>query len=267
MAGARVFRVEFRIAVARRILNGESVSALSNELKTKRSVLYWWRDAYRDQGAGGLSRPKGRPPGAATKAISKTGAELVAADQKIAELERRLGRMALDNYFLRRAFRRVREARSKNNAPGEARCTEKDAAGRQSRTLSILEACDAAGVSRAGFYRHFNEHLPLQADTELRQQIQQICLDHRCYGSRRVIIELQKPGLVVNRKRVMRLMRADKLLCLRSGALCAPLIRVIPTRFTPTSPAIGSRTASTSYGSPISPTSGCGNRSSTWQSF
>ena len=59
MAGARVFRVEFRIAVARRILNGESVSALSNELKIKRSVLYRWRDAYRDQGAAGLSRPKG----------------------------------------------------------------------------------------------------------------------------------------------------------------------------------------------------------------
>jgi transposase-like protein len=74
MAGARVFRVEFRIAVARRILNGESVSALSNELKIKRSVLYRWRDAHRDQGAAGLSRPKGRPSGAATKPVSKTSA-------------------------------------------------------------------------------------------------------------------------------------------------------------------------------------------------
>ena len=81
--------------------------------------------------------------------------------------------------------------------------------------LFILEACDAAHVSRAGFYRHFDEHLPRQADTELRQQIQQICLDNRCYGSRRVIVELQKVGLRVNRKRVMRLMRADNLLCLR----------------------------------------------------
>ena len=125
MAGARVFRVEYRIAVARRILNGESVSALSNELKIERSVLYRWRDAYRDQGAAGLSRPKGRPRGATTKAISKTSAGVVAADQKIAELERRLGRMALENDFLRRAFRRVKEARSKSSAPGEARCTEK----------------------------------------------------------------------------------------------------------------------------------------------
>ena len=46
--------MEFRIAGARRILNGESVSALSSELKIKRSVLYRRRDAYRDQGAGQL---------------------------------------------------------------------------------------------------------------------------------------------------------------------------------------------------------------------
>lgn len=95
MAGARVFRVEFRIAIARRILNGESASALSKELKIKRSVLYRWRDAYRDQGVVGLSLSKGRPPGATTKAISEPNAGAVAADQKIAELERRLGRMAL----------------------------------------------------------------------------------------------------------------------------------------------------------------------------
>ena len=34
--------------MAERILNGESVSALSNELKIKRSVLYRWRDYYRE---------------------------------------------------------------------------------------------------------------------------------------------------------------------------------------------------------------------------
>jgi transposase len=125
MAGARVFRVDYRIAVARRILNGESVSALSSELKIKRAVLYRWRDAYREHGEAGLNRPKGRPPGATTKGVSRGRAGVVAADQKIAELERRLGRMALENDFLKRAFKRVKEARSKNSAPGGARCTEK----------------------------------------------------------------------------------------------------------------------------------------------
>jgi putative transposase len=81
--------------------------------------------------------------------------------------------------------------------------------------LSIVEACDAARLSRAGFYRHFDEHAPRQADTELRGQLHQICLDNRCYGSRRVTLELRAQGRLVNRKRVMRLMRADNLLCLR----------------------------------------------------
>ena len=125
MAGARVFRVEYRIAVARRILNGESVSALSSELKIKRAVLYRWRDAYREHGEAGLNRPKGRPPGATTKAVSKASAGAVAADQKIAELERRLGRMALANDFLKRAFKRVEELRRKKRPNGAMASTPK----------------------------------------------------------------------------------------------------------------------------------------------
>ena len=81
--------------------------------------------------------------------------------------------------------------------------------------LSITEACQVAGLSRAGFYRHFDEHEPRQADTELREQIQRICLESRCYGSRRVAGELRRQGRLVNRKKVIRLMQADNLLCLR----------------------------------------------------
>jgi transposase len=119
---ARVFKVEFRIAVAQRILNGESVSSLSNQYKIKRSVLYRWRDAYRDKGKAGFGQPRGPRPGAKRNAQAKPS---TTADERIVELERRLGRMALENDFLRRAFKRVKEARSKSNAPGEARCTEK----------------------------------------------------------------------------------------------------------------------------------------------
>jgi putative transposase len=81
--------------------------------------------------------------------------------------------------------------------------------------LSIAEACEAAHVSRAGFYRHFDDHAPQQADTELRDQIQQICLQSRNYGYRRVTAALRAQGRIVNRKRVLRLMRSDNLLCLR----------------------------------------------------
>jgi len=122
MAAYRVFKAEFRISIAQRILDGESVSSLSGKYKIKRSILYRWRDLLRDQGAAGFHRRRGPKPGGSSKVVAGSSA---AADQRIAELERRLGRLALENDFLRRAFKRVKEARSKNNAPGEARCTEK----------------------------------------------------------------------------------------------------------------------------------------------
>jgi transposase len=120
---ARVFSVEFRSAIAQRILNGESVLALATEFKIKRSILYRWRDAYRLAGKDGFRKTRGRPRGSTTQVKIKPG--MTAADRRIAELERRIGRLSLENDFLARAFKRVKEARSKNSASGEARCTEK----------------------------------------------------------------------------------------------------------------------------------------------
>ena len=57
-------------------------------------------------------------------------------------------------------------------------------------------ACDLARVSRAGFYRNYAEHAPLQADVELRDLIQRIVLENRFYGYRRVTAELDHRGVV-----------------------------------------------------------------------
>jgi len=81
--------------------------------------------------------------------------------------------------------------------------------------VSIGQACDVARVSRPGFYRHYDEHEPRQADMVLRDAIQRIVLDNRYYGYRRVTAELGNQGLVVNHKRVLRLMRLDNLLAVR----------------------------------------------------
>ena len=54
-----------------------------------------------------------------------------------------------------------------------------------------------------------------QRDIEVREQIQQIALEMSCYGYRRMHAALRHRGLVVNHKRVLRLMREDNLLCLR----------------------------------------------------
>lgn len=75
--------------------------------------------------------------------------------------------------------------------------------------------CQTAGVSRAGYYRFLLRPRRPEADMELRSQIQRIALRWPAYGYRRVQAELQRQGWAVNHKRVLRLMRADNLLCLR----------------------------------------------------
>ena len=85
--------------------------------------------------------------------------------------------------------------------------------------LSIERMCQLAQVSRAGFYRSFEKQEPQQEEMELRSTIQEIFLEHRRrYGYRRVTKELRRRGLVVNRKRVERLMKEDNLLAVQPKA-------------------------------------------------
>ena len=82
--------------------------------------------------------------------------------------------------------------------------------------LSVESMCRLAQVSRAGFYRRWQEREPRSEETELRAEVQRIALTHRRnYGYRRVTEQLRSEGWAVNRKRIARLMAEDNLLCLR----------------------------------------------------
>ncbi|MFQ5993352.1 MAG: IS3 family transposase [Nitrospiraceae bacterium] len=86
-------------------------------------------------------------------------------------------------------------------------------------SLSIERMCQLAGVSRAGFYRSLQEHQPEEEDMHVRAAMQQIALEHRRrYGYRRMTAELRRRGLLVNHKRVLRLMREDNLLAVQPRA-------------------------------------------------
>jgi putative transposase len=89
--------------------------------------------------------------------------------------------------------------------------------------LSVARMCKLAGVSRAGFYRFLEQEAPMEQEMELRFLIQQIVLEHkRRYGYRRVTkVLVLEHGLVVNHKRVLRLMREDNLLGLQPRAFVA----------------------------------------------
>jgi len=85
--------------------------------------------------------------------------------------------------------------------------------------LSIERMCQLAQVSRAGFYRSFQEQEPQAEEMELRSAIEAIFIEHRRrYGYRRVSKALKRGGWLVNRKRVQRLMQEDKLLAIQPKA-------------------------------------------------
>jgi transposase InsO family protein len=86
-------------------------------------------------------------------------------------------------------------------------------------SLSIEQMCRLSGVSRAGFYRSLLERMPVEEDMEVRSAIQQIAVEHRRrYGYRRIAAELRRRGMLVNHKRVARIMREDNLLAVQPRA-------------------------------------------------
>jgi putative transposase len=85
--------------------------------------------------------------------------------------------------------------------------------------LGIERMCQLAGVSRASFYRCLQEAMPVEEDMEVRSAIQQIATVHRRrYGYRRIAAELRRRGMLVNHKRVARIMREDNLLAVQPKA-------------------------------------------------
>ena len=86
-------------------------------------------------------------------------------------------------------------------------------------SLGIERMCQLARVSRAGFYRSLQERAPREEELEVREAIQEITLEHRRrYGYRRVTAELRRRGMLVNHKRVWRIMREDNLLAVQPKA-------------------------------------------------
>ena len=83
--------------------------------------------------------------------------------------------------------------------------------------------CQLAGVSRAGYYRHLQASAPRQEETVVRDAIQRLALENRHYGYRRIGWCLRRQeGLVVNHKRVLKIMREDNLLCMRKKPFVPP---------------------------------------------
>ncbi len=108
------YGTEFKLAAVRRVLAGESVRAVAQDLGIRRKRLYVWKDRYAELGEAGLAHRRGGKP---RKVVSedKNGletrsgrGELLAARKRIAELERKVGQQELELDFFGEALRRIK---------------------------------------------------------------------------------------------------------------------------------------------------------------
>jgi transposase-like protein len=103
---------------------GESGTALSHELGIKRTILYRWRDAFRDGGEEALRDGPGRPNRAekAEMALARGPAararDLAEARHQIAELERKVGEQQVALDFFKGALQRIEASRQPSVGDG-----------------------------------------------------------------------------------------------------------------------------------------------------
>jgi putative transposase len=75
--------------------------------------------------------------------------------------------------------------------------------------------CQAAGVSRAGFYRDWQERKPKDAEMAIRDAVQKAALRYRRYGYRRILQVVRRSGIAVGEWVVRRILHTDNLLAVR----------------------------------------------------
>jgi putative transposase len=227
--GAAKLQPEFKLKAVERLEAGESGTALSRELAVKRVILYRWRDAFRTGGALALRPKRGRPPKAEALALERArgpaakARHLAEARRQIAALERKVGQQQVELDFFKQALRHIETSSQPSERPGATVSTPSSGArAQQQGELSVERMCALADLSRAGYYRHLQASAPRVEETLVRDRVQRLALENRHYGHRRIAALLSRAGVAVNKKRVLRLMREDNLLCLRKRAFVRP---------------------------------------------
>jgi transposase len=115
----RSYTREFKLEALSRWKAGESVEAVARDVGVRADQLYRWRRKWEAGGSEAL-RGAGKPrrgfePASATPASPE--------QRRIAELERQLGRQAVELDFLGGALQRIEASRRPNDGPGATAST------------------------------------------------------------------------------------------------------------------------------------------------
>jgi transposase-like protein len=177
MTRHRSHSAAFKRQVAEEFIAGETLHGLSKRHDVSRQLIRVWVGKFE---AGALDE-------------DVQAADLIQEyEAKIAALERMVGRQALEIELLKGALK---------HAPRPKSATISVVTG---RAISVQRGCELMGLARSTFY---DTPLTSVDGDQLLARIGAICDEFECYGYRRVGAALRHQGVVVNGKKLRRLMR------------------------------------------------------------
>lgn len=118
----RRFSRETKLEAVRRMLAGENVTTLSNELNVLRKDLYKWRASFLAGGPTALrspGRPRQQRETGPAEAKPEAAASTAKAHRRIAELERKLERQTEELESIRQDLQHIKEKRLREVAQGD----------------------------------------------------------------------------------------------------------------------------------------------------
>jgi transposase-like protein len=112
-----VYSRDLKIATMRALDAGSAIGEIARKYQLSPHLLERWRGEWRAKGESAF-------PG-----IGRRGAELLALDdaRRIAELERKIGQLTMENDFLKKALQHFRDHHPPAVVSGEAACLRKSA--------------------------------------------------------------------------------------------------------------------------------------------
>lgn len=110
----RVYSRDLKIAAMREIDNGRPIGELARHLELSPHLLERWRSEWRARGELAF-------PGIGRRGVTPAMTEL----QRIAELERKIGQLTMENDFLKKALEHFRDHHPPVVVNGEAACLRK----------------------------------------------------------------------------------------------------------------------------------------------
>jgi transposase-like protein len=120
----RVYSRDLKVAAMREVDGGRTVGEVARLLELSPNLLQRWRGEWQARGELAF-------PGLGRRGVARALTDL----QRIAELERKVGQLTMENDFLKKALQHFRDHHPPAVVSGEAACLRKS--GRRSRKAKV----------------------------------------------------------------------------------------------------------------------------------